>query len=619
MKKNLIKLIFFILAIIVIGIIVWFVKNLIIDIIRYAKINDREAIDALIKSYGAFSYLAIILVEAIQMIIVVVPAEFIQLSAGISFSAPIAIALCDIGVVLGASIIYLLVNVFKFDRSSLGNRSKRIDELASKKGNMSVQALMYLLFIMPIIPFGAICYFGASKKISYRRYVLTCATGVIPSILSSILMGNGMVWLTSLGIPLWAIILIIIALMTILFVGLMMFVKHKYFDGSVGSPNSRLYLVLLKVFRFIVRMKITTKFKKKEIKAIEGPVVYVSNHASFFDMYFACHYLFPKRGAIIGNRYYLRNNVAGKIARRVGVIPKKLFTADLETIKLTIKSAKDGNTIILFPEGRLSIDGSSYNIVSGTGALIKKLNMPLVVANINGAYLTNPKWRKKRIKGNVVVQTKVILMPEQLKEMTADEVDNFINENIKFNDFDFARVNNYQYRSNNKAQGLENILYICPHCKKEFTLAARHNVIRCSECHQEFVINDNYSFEKNELGVTDIHHFYQLQKNFQKGLLDDDYRIETNVKVKKLDLDKKKNNQYGNGTCYLTKEKFGFIGFINHQEVEFEIPVKTLKALAFSCGKEFECYYQDYLYYFYPEDGRVCVKYAMIVDILNEE
>ena len=143
-------------------------------------------------------------------------------------------------------------------------------------------------------------------------------------------------------------------------------------------------------------------------------------------------------------------------------------------------------------------------------------------------------------------------------------------------------------------------------------------MIKCIECNQEFVIKENYSFEDNELGILDIHQFYQLNKEYQKELLTDDYRIESKVKVKKFNFNDKKNNQEGYGTCYLTKEKLGFIGFVNHQEVEFEINVDSLKALPFSCGKEFECYYQDELYYFYPEDGRVCSKYAMIVDILNE-
>lgn len=619
MKKNITKIIFFVLALIALGIIVWFFKNLIIDIIKYAKSNDHEAIKELIAEQGAFSYLSIILVEAIQMIVVVIPAEFIQLAAGISFHPLIASCLCLTGVFIGATTIYFLVNVLKIDQSSLSNNSKRIDELALKKSNLSVQALMYLLFFMPIIPFGAICYFGSSKKISYRRYILTCCTGALPAIITSIFLGKGMVTLTALGIPLYAIILIIIAVMIILFTSLMLIIKHKYFDGSIGSPNSNLYPVLLKIFSFIVRTKANPRFEKDQLTNIDGPVVYISNHASFFDMYYACNFIYPKRAAIVGNRYYLRGRLASQITKSIGIIPKKLFSADLETIKMTLKSVKEGHSIVLFPEGRLSLDGSNYNIVSGTGALLKKLNVPVVIANINGAYLTNPKWRKKRMRGNVLVETRAILLPDQLETMSAKEVDTFINENIKINDFEFARTNGYRYKEKNKAKGLENVLFVCPHCKKEYTLETDNNTIRCTNCDHQFTINDQYSFDENELAIKDINHFYNIIKEYQKEQLNADYCLETRVKVKKIDLSKKNNDKQGYGTCYLTTEKIGFVGFVDGKEVEFEVPMKVLKALAFSCGEEFEFYYNNELYYFYPEDGRVCAQYAMIVDILNEK
>lgn len=620
MKKNVVKIIFFILALFVISVLIWLVRNLIIDIIIYAKNNDNEAIKNLIKDHGAFSYLSIILVEAVQMIIVVIPAEFIQLAAGISFPPLIAMSLCFAGIFLGATVIYFLVNVLKFDHTALGNKSLRVDELAQRNANMSTQAIMYLLFITPIIPFGAICYFASTRKISYWRYIFTCLTGVIPAVVSSVFLGNGMVWLTSLGIPMWAIILIIIFVMILIFYLLMLFVKHKYFDGSVASPNAGLYTILLKMFRVIVRTKANVKTEKELVKQIDGPVVYVSNHASFYDMYYACNLIFPKRAAIIGNRYYFRNRYIRRISKQIGVIPKKLFSADLETIKLAIKSVKDNHSIVLFPEGRLSLDGTSYNIIDGTGALVKKLNLPLVIANINGAYLTNPKWRKKRIKGNVLVNIKSVLMPEELSKMSSKEIDHYINENIKINDFEFARVNNLTYKGNNKAKGLENVLFVCPHCKKEYTLETHNNVIRCTNCHEQFEIDNNYSFKDNKLNITDIHHFYQITKDYQKELLynNPDYCLETKVKVKKLDLLNKKKDKSGIGTITLTKDMIKFVGFVDGKEVEMEHQLKNLKGLAFSCGSEFEFYYHDELYFFYPENGKVCVQYAMIVDIVNE-
>ena len=47
----------------------------------------------------------------------------------------------------------------------------------------------------------------------------------------------------------------------------------------------------------------------------------------------------------------------------------------------------------------------------------------------------------------------------------------------------------------------------------------------------------------------------------------------------------------------------------------FTISMEHLKAFAFSCGEEFECYYNDELYYFYPTTNKQqCAKWALLVD-----
>ncbi|MBP3729064.1 MAG: hypothetical protein J6H18_02180 [Lachnospiraceae bacterium] len=54
--------------------------------------------------------------------------------------------------------------------------------------------------------------------------------------------------------------------------------------------------------------------------------------------------------------------------------------------------------------------------------------------------------------------------------------------------------------------------------------------------------------------------------------------------------------------------------------MEFSIPPSVLKALPFSCGQEFETYYQNELYYFYPEEHREqCARWGLLADLYCEE
>ena len=69
------------------------------------------------------------------------------------------------------------------------------------------------------------------------------------------------------------------------------------------------------------------------------------------------------------------------------------------------------------------------------------------------------------------------------------------------------------------------------------------------------------------------------------------------------------------GDCSLTPSGFSY----RSASVAFEVPIERLPALAFSCGKEFELYHRDELYYFYPtEEKKQVARWALLVDLLNE-
>jgi len=73
--------------------------------------NDIDGASALLKEKGFMGGIAVILIEALQMVIIFVSAEFIQISSGLSYPIYLSLPLCDIGICLGATIIFLLVRV----------------------------------------------------------------------------------------------------------------------------------------------------------------------------------------------------------------------------------------------------------------------------------------------------------------------------------------------------------------------------------------------------------------------------------------------------------------------------------------------------------------------------
>ena len=318
------KIIMVVITIIVAGLIFFLFRNIIIEVLRYTKANDEEGLREFMRETGWLGLIAIPVIEALEMVVVFLPAEFIQIPAGLSFFFPVAVLLCDIGVCLGASIIYFLVHVLNVDNEFIKKRQRKINNIATKKIGQNTQILMYFLFMTPIIPFGAICYFASSRKISFRRYILTVATGVIPSIVTSILMGTSIKYFIARNLPIWALVLIIFGLGTILFIGMFLIAKKYLFNGRKlrGTPYS-----LWSYFASFLFAIYTGKHSRchyieddlyDKMGSIPGPKIYLVNHLSPYDVYHAYKMINPDRPTLIGNRYYTRFKSTRFLMYRLG-------------------------------------------------------------------------------------------------------------------------------------------------------------------------------------------------------------------------------------------------------------------------------------------------------------
>lgn len=598
----------------------FYVKDIIKDIFVLQKNDDLEHINDVLGDKGIFGYLSIILIEAMQMIVVFISTTFIQLAAGLAYPWYIAVPLCIAGVFVGSTIIFLLVRMFNFQPKVLkGTEDKindKLQEINRKKQHGSIQTVMYLMFIAPIIPLGAIAYYGATSKISYRRYILTCTTGCIPDILVATVFSTIVRILLLNDMPFIYTLLIGLALIIVVGLGVIIVVRRMYFKEHQYTPDSIYYNILYKLFSFICKFKTTASFEKNGIDEIEGPYVLLSNHGSFFDVYYASTLGAPRRYAFILNRYYFRNKTYRKYLYKTGVIPKKLFSPDIETIKGILKSTKAGYPIYMCPEGRLSADGTNYRVTNETGKLVKQLKLPVAIATINGAYLVNPKWRHRRIKGHIHTKVNRIITKEELDTLSIEEVNKIINENIAYNDFEYAKENHYVYKNKKKAVGLHNLLYHCPKCHEEFKLSTKGNTITCDHCGFSVSLLKDYSFSENEFNFENIHDWYKFITDYEiENTIKTNKTIETDVIIKALSLESPKLDKVGFGVCTLNNDKFTFKGMVDNSELDFAINTADIKGLAFSAGEEFELYNGNILYYFYPVNNKAqCAKWALIVD-----
>ena len=610
MKKSTQRIIILVSVIAAVALFVLFLSDILIPYVRLEIANDVEGAKELLVDKGVLGFLSVVLVEALQMVVVFIPAEFIQISSGLSYPFYIALLLCDLGVCLGATIIYVLVTAFRFSSEAYEKNEKKIEKLAARvKKDRGTQLLLYLLFIMPLIPFGAICYYGSYSKMKYRRYIFTVATGVIPSIVTSNLMGMAARYFISNDLPLWLLILIIVALACVLLVILFLFLNKVFLRQNAGTPDSVYLSGFFSLLHRFCRPRQRLHVDDAKIKDLPTPFIALCNHESFFDMYYT-NRLFRNAKAspsYVVNKHYIAGPLVRRIAAKGGVIPKKLFYPDLSVPVQIMRMLKKGYPVIIFPEARLSIDGRNYPIVDKSAAFYRRLKTDLVLVKIRGSYFAKPKWRKKFFRSDIFVSAERVITKEEIAAMTDDELNRLIDESLAY-DESADPVGTYPQK--NKAKGLENVLYRCVDCGALYTTQSAGNELVCSACGKKHTLNERYLFDDEPFSIGA---YYEKIKDMEKAELAD-LRLETDVDTV-IFRDTGRYRTGEKGHCTLTNEGFSY----RSDNVSFTLGFDALPALPFSVDAEFETYYNGDQYYFYPtENRRQVVRWALIVDLLKE-
>lgn len=599
------------IALVVLGLLIYFLSDIFFPFIKLEAKQDFDGAKKLLQENGAIGFITVSIIEALQMVVIFIPAEFIQLSSGMSYSWWLAMMLCDLGVILGSSIIYFLVNVFRFN-GDIFNKEDKIKKYEQKSKTRNTMIFMYILFIMPIIPFGAICYYGSSKKIPYHKYLLTCATGVIPSISTSILMGAAIKKFIADSLPIWALVLIIILAAAILFTLLVFVLKKFFFKTEEGFTPFLIGIaerIVLKIFSLKIKYRV---YGAEKVRELTGPFVYIAEHHSALDAA-ALYRLDPEKDmAGVINEYYFRIPVLGKMMRKSGHISKKMFYTDVMCIKGIMRAIKRGRPVALMPEARLSTDGGPSYVDKNIADLCIKLNVPVVLVEIRNNYFIAPKWRKSIFRGVCEAEVKRIVQPDEAKEMGGDGLIKVIRENLSYNEF--SRTIS-EFRSPNKAKGLHNILYMCPHCKTLYSNTSKGNTLTCTHCGKQYTIGKDYRFTDKD--VPTIFDYYAKIKDIEKQTLESVcLDIPVDVKIFK---DQVKEVRTEKGVFHLDHCKVSFRSDIS--DLYFEYKTEHLEGIAYSVNEEFELYYKDELYYFYPPKGEraVCTRVALLFEMLREE
>ena len=167
---------------------------IVISIILIPKIkifvSDRLKFRDYINEHGIYGVAIFLSLQIIQIIVSIIPGEFIEIAAGISFGWFYGFILCEVGIFIASTFIYFVsrklgkpiiqsfIGKDKFKKLEKFNNSKKRDQI------------IFWIFFIPALPKDLLTYVASFFDISYKKLMFIILVARIPSIITSTIAGN---------------------------------------------------------------------------------------------------------------------------------------------------------------------------------------------------------------------------------------------------------------------------------------------------------------------------------------------------------------------------------------------------------------------------------------------
>ena len=251
-----------------------------------------------------------------------------------------------------------------------------------------------------------------------------------------------------------------------------------------------IYKLFLPIFRIVAFFAYGVAAVPKKFKE---PILVLANHTSDMDfvvvaahisnhMYFVC------------DRHVLDKGLFGKLFARwfnpIAVFKGSYKMAEVMDI---IRRVRAGNSILLFPEGRLSHNGKTLYIDPATAKLAKSLKCRVVTFRSSGGYFKQPRWQE-HMNGGRLFSSGIVneYDSEYVKNVTVEELLQNIREDLYVDAYAEQAIKKRRFRFKHGAEGITRCYDVCPKCHGIDTLSVHGNTIVCS-CGYEMTL-DSYGY-----------------------------------------------------------------------------------------------------------------------------
>lgn len=156
----------------------------------FAQFRTMEGVNVFLDDYqaaGIFVYLGL---QVVQIVISVIPGQFIHFAGGYAYGFWIGYLLSIIGIAIGTSIAFGLSRALGRKGIHLLFGEKRISKFIHQLNSKRAFSIMFVLFAVPGLPKDLVVYAAGVSDFRFRSFILLSLIARTPAMMVTIMMGS---------------------------------------------------------------------------------------------------------------------------------------------------------------------------------------------------------------------------------------------------------------------------------------------------------------------------------------------------------------------------------------------------------------------------------------------
>ncbi len=264
------------------------------------------------------------------------------------------------------------------------------------------------------------------------------------------------------------------------------------------------------IMRIVYKLSPKVSFDDNGIVLPKEPVLFLSNHQGNLDaLKLRVHC--KRRIVFVVHEEVYRRGLYRLIAKHlIDTIKRGCSKTDIGYIKELFRAKQRNLSIGIYPEGGINYFNDSIRFGESTAKLCKKLDMPIVLVNVNGATFGRPRWAKHQANYRSETKFKRLITREELQNLSVAELDAILQTELYVNDYDWQRANLMPVNRIEPCANLERALCVCPDCNSIGDLKFSSNSVYCRHCNHTFTL-DKYDFVVGSDNATDLVQWNAIQ------------------------------------------------------------------------------------------------------------